>query len=453
MAITKIHPIRHSVLDAISYVINPDKTDGELYVSSHACAIHTADLEFAQTASHGTKRGDIKAQHLIQAFAPGEVDPKIAHEIGRKLALEVTEGKYEFVLATHIDKDHVHNHIIFNQVDFVDYKKYRGNIYCQKQIAKINDTLCASYGLSVIQPTEHKSKPYYEYKDLRTNNSNRQVLKNTIDSCIPLVSSVDELFNLLIKTGYEIKVTNKNYSLKKEGQERFIRLKNLGEKYTYDALAYRISNKSTNASPYFAPPKTKLGLLVDLSERMETIKNPNYQAKVALSEVKQLAATYAFLNEHNLSSVSEIEKRQSEWSLAVKQKHSSIKQMENEIDSLTNILELLERKETYNDVYADYIRSNKSPKFYKEHELEINIFNSTCKMLNAGNVSTSTTSDEIRLKLNDLVTKKDELLNSYHEDVSNLKQLNIAAKNVEVIMAKAKKERENFKGKRKGKTL
>ena len=149
MAISKIHPIRYSVLDCVNYITDPDKTDSELYVSSYACGIHTADIEFADTASMGFENGSIKAQHLIQAFAPGEVTPGLAHEIGRKFAMEVSEGKYEFVLATHVDKDHVHNHILFNQVDFIDHKKYRGNIYCQRQIAKINDEICASYGLSV----------------------------------------------------------------------------------------------------------------------------------------------------------------------------------------------------------------------------------------------------------------------------------------------------------------
>jgi len=452
MAISKIHPIRYSVLDAVNYIIDPDKTNGEMYVSSYACAIHTADLEFAQTASKGTSRGDIKAQHLIQAFAPGEVDVATAHEIGQKFAMEVTEGKYEFVLATHIDKDHVHNHILFNQVDFIDHRKYRGNIYCQRQIAKINDALCASYGLSVIKPGEQKGKSYYDYKDLKTNNSNRQVLKNTIDSCIPLVENIDELLMLLQKTGYEIKVTNQNYSLRKEGQERFIRLKNLGEKYTYDALVSRIKHKSSNASPYIAPPK-QLGLLVDLSDRLDKIKNPNYHAKVALSEVKRVAATYAFLNEHNLSSVSEIEQRQDEWSKSIKEKHDSIKSMEKEIDTLTSILENLEKKERYNDVYATYLKKGKSKSYFDEHKLEMSLFNSAVQLLASQNVSPYTTSVDIKERLEALTNEKNSLLDSYHTDMSNLKQLNIAAKNVEMILAMDEKNKREEKDKKKHRFL
>lgn len=136
MAITKIHPIQRSVLAAVNYITDKSKTDGELLVSSYACAVHTADLEFAQTASLGTKRGDIKAQHLIQAFAPGEVSPSLAHEIGMKLAMEVTGGKYEFVLATHVDKNHVHNHILFNRSTLLTLKSTAATFIVSAKLQK-----------------------------------------------------------------------------------------------------------------------------------------------------------------------------------------------------------------------------------------------------------------------------------------------------------------------------
>ncbi len=449
MAISKIHPIRYSVLDCVNYITDPDKTDSELYVSSYACGIHTADIEFADTASMGFENGSIKAQHLIQAFAPGEVTPGLAHEIGRKFAMEVTEGKYEFVLATHVDKDHVHNHILFNQVDFIDHKKYRGNIYCQRQIAKINDEICASYGLSVIKRGNEKAKSYIEYKDLKTNNSNRQVLKNTIDSCIPLVESFDELLQMLNKIGYEIKASNDNYSLRKDGTKRFIRLKNLGEKYTHDAIVTRIRYKNIDASPYFAPPKTNVGLLPDLSDKLDQIKNPAYQNKVALSFVKRIAATYAFLNEHDITSVSMIKEKQSEWALSIKEKRSSIRSMEDETARLEKIREALERRERYNDVYAAYLKSGKNKDFRDKHESEILLFESACKILSSQKVSPDIKSDDIKTRLNEIAAKKNALLESYHNDVSDLKQLGIAAKNVELIMAENEKNNVKKKGRQK----
>ena len=162
MAYTSIHPISYSVSAAILYITDPDKTDGKMLVSSYACSPETAHLEYAQTAALGSGFGKVKAQHVIQSFAKGEVTPELAHEIGEKLAQRITEGKYQYVLSTHINTGMVHNHIIFNQVDFIDYKKFRGNIRSQRMIARESDDLCKAYGLSVITPSG-KGIPYQKY--------------------------------------------------------------------------------------------------------------------------------------------------------------------------------------------------------------------------------------------------------------------------------------------------
>ena len=127
MAVTKTHPIKSTLKAAIDYICNPDKTDGKLLVSSFGCTAETADIEFAWTRRHAIDKGTNLGRHLIQAFQPGEVTPEQAHEIGMELAKEILGGKYEFVLTTHIDKDHVHNHLIFNAVSFADHKHYHSN--------------------------------------------------------------------------------------------------------------------------------------------------------------------------------------------------------------------------------------------------------------------------------------------------------------------------------------
>lgn len=137
MAITKIHPIKSTLKKALDYIENPDKTDGKLLVSSFACSYETADIEFEMLLAQAYQKGNNLAHHLIQSFAPGEAMPEQAHEIGRQLVDEVLQGKYPYVLTTHIDKGHVHNHIIFCAVDMVNQRKYISN----KQ----------SYGLTLFQ--------------------------------------------------------------------------------------------------------------------------------------------------------------------------------------------------------------------------------------------------------------------------------------------------------------
>ena len=142
MAVTKTHPIKSTLKAAIDYICNPDKTDGKLLVSSFGCSAETADIEFAWTRRHAIDKGTNLGRHLIQAFEPGEVTPEEAHRIGMELAREVLGGKYEFVLTTHIDRDHVHNHLIFNAVSFQDHKHYHSNKRSYHFIRRTSDRIC-----------------------------------------------------------------------------------------------------------------------------------------------------------------------------------------------------------------------------------------------------------------------------------------------------------------------
>ena len=181
MAVTKTHPIKSTLKAAIDYICNPEKTDGKLLVSSYGCAAETADIEFAWTRRHAIDKGTNLGRHLIQAFQPGEVTPEQAHEIGMKLAKEILGGKYEFVLTTHIDKDHVHNHLIFNAVSFADYKHYHSNKRSYHYIRRTSDRLCKEHGLSVIIPGQDKGKSYIEHQAAQNGTSYKAKLRAAID--------------------------------------------------------------------------------------------------------------------------------------------------------------------------------------------------------------------------------------------------------------------------------
>ena len=152
MAVTKIKPVKSTLSKALDYIENPDKTDGKMLISSFGCSYETADIEFGYTLSQARDKGNNLAFHLIQSFAPGEVDYQKAHEIGRQLADAVTKGQHEYVLTTHIDKGHIHNHIIFCAVNFVDHHKYVSNKRTYYGIRNMSDKLCRDNGLSVVVP-------------------------------------------------------------------------------------------------------------------------------------------------------------------------------------------------------------------------------------------------------------------------------------------------------------
>ena len=256
MAVTKIKPIKSTLSKALDYIQNPDKTDGKTLVSSFGCSYETADIEFEYTLSQARQKGNNLAFHLIQSFEPGEVDCEKAHTIGKQLADAVTKGQHEYVLTTHIDKGHIHNHIIFCAVNFVDYHKYNSNKRSYYGIRNISDKLCRENGLSVVIPGKgSKGKSYAEYQAEKTGTSWKGKLKIAVDTLIPQVASFEELLQRLQAAGYEIK-PGKYISCRAPGQERFTRLKTLGADYTEEAIKERIAGKHTKAAK--APKEQRL---------------------------------------------------------------------------------------------------------------------------------------------------------------------------------------------------
>ena len=203
MAVTKIKPIKSTLSKALDYIENPDKTDGKMLVSSFGCSYETADIEFEYTLSQALQKGNNLAFHLIQSFEPGEVDYQKAHEIGKQLADAVTKGQHEYVVTTHIDKGHIHNHIIFCAVNFVDHHKYNSNKRSYYGIRNMSDKLCRDNGLSVVVPGKgSKGKSYAEYQAEKTGTSWKGKLKIAVDALIPQVSSFEELLQRLQAAGY-----------------------------------------------------------------------------------------------------------------------------------------------------------------------------------------------------------------------------------------------------------
>ena len=240
MAVTKIHPIKSTLKKALDYIENPDKTDDKLLVSSFACSYETADIEFEMLLAQAYQKGNNLAHHLIQSFAPDEATAKLAHEIGNQLADEVLQGKYPYVLTTHIDKGHVHNHLIFCAVDMVNQRKYISNKQSYTYIRRTSDRLCKEHGLSVVKPGQSKGKSYAEWDAQRKGTSWKAKLKVAIDVAIPQAKDFDDFLRLMQAQGYEIK-PGKFISFRAPGQERFTRCKTLGESYTggSDQRAYQ----------------------------------------------------------------------------------------------------------------------------------------------------------------------------------------------------------------------
>ena len=375
MAVTKIKPIKSTLKKALDYIQNPDKTDGKMLVSSFGCSYETADIEFGFTLSQALDRGNNLAHHLIQSFEPGEVDYEKAHEIGRQLADAVTKGQHEYVLTTHIDKGHIHNHIIFCAVNFVDYHKYVSNKRTYYGIRNISDRLCRENGLSVVVPEKgSKGKNYAAYHKEK---SAKAKLKIAVDTLIPQVNSFEELLSRLQGLGYEIK-RGKYVSCLVPGQERFTRLKTIGADYTEEAIRERIEGKRTRTAK---APKTERGvsLLIDIENSIKAAQSRGYEQWAKIHNLKQAAKTLNFLTEHKIEQYADLTAKIAEITAANEQTADSIKAVEKRLADMAVLIKNVTTYQKTKPVYDTYRRAKDKAAYRAAHESSIILFEAATK--------------------------------------------------------------------------
>ena len=376
MAVTKIKAIRGTLSKAIAYILNPEKTDEKLLVSSYGCASETAAREFEWTRKIAEQKGmnpvRIIARHVIQSFEIGEVTPELAHEIGKQFADETLGGKYEYVLTTHIDKDHVHNHLIFNAVDFVDYHAYKSYKRIYYDMREVSDRLCKENGLSVIPPSQNKGMGYKEYTEAKRGTSWKQKLKQTIDRLVITAKDYDDFLRLMQEAGYEIK-TGKYISFRAEGQERFTRSKTIGENYTEERIKERIAGRTPRRSQRQTTPKG-ISLIGDIQERIRLIDSKGYEHKAKLTILKEAARTLNYLTENNLLQYADLEKKVEDVHSSYDRTGKELKGVEARLREVQPLIKNISNYQRLKPVYDAFQKAKDKSGFKAKHEAELVIF-------------------------------------------------------------------------------
>lgn len=376
MAVTKIKAIRGTLSKAIAYILNPEKTDEKLLVSSYGCASETAAREFEWTRKIAEQKGmnpvRIIARHVIQSFEIGEVTPELAHEIGKQFADEILGGKYEYVLTTHIDKDHVHNHLIFNAVDFVNYHAYKSYKRIYYDMREVSDRLCKENGLSVIPPSQNKGMGYKEYTEAKRGTSWKQKLKQTIDRLVITAKDYDDFLRLMQEAGYEIK-TGKYISFRAKGQERFTRSKTIGENYTEERIKERIAGRTPRRSQRQTTPKG-ISLIGDIQERIRLIDSKGYEYKAKLTILKEAARTLNYLTENNLLQYADLEKKVEDVHSSYDRTGKELKGVEARLREVQPLIKNISNYQRLKPVYDAFQKAKDKPGFKAKHEAELVIF-------------------------------------------------------------------------------
>ena len=391
MATTSIIPLHPGRDDKISkalkriidYVENPSKTNNGDLVTGYECDPHTAAGEFAldkRMYIHRTGRtrgaDDIIAYHVRQAFSPGEITPEAANQIGIELAKRFTDGNHSFIVATHTDRHHIHNHIIINAINLDCDRKLKNEWKSSEKLQRLSDELCTEHGYSIVEQPIHHGKKYNKWEGERHKRSQRDELREAIDiALIEKPDSFDALLKLLKEMGWEIK-RGTHISLRKPGQQRFKRMDSLGENYSEDAFAAicKGNHRHTPKRNYRGLPRQneRLAMLSDIQNRMHQGRGPGYERWSKVFYLKQMAKTMLYLSENDLDYDSLVKQNEE----AVKQTNALLQKINNNDSRMKEIRELKRHIINYintREVYADYRKAGYSKKFVATHEDDLKL--------------------------------------------------------------------------------
>ena len=470
MAVTKIKPIKGGLNRALDYIQNPDKTDEKILVSSFGCAYETAYEEFEFTLSKAMQKGNNLGHHLIQSFEPGESTPEQAHEIGRRLADEITKGRHEYVLTTHIDKGHVHNHLIFCAASFIDHKKYISNKKSYYEIRNFSDKLCKEYGLSVVVPGQDKGKHYAEYAaDLTGGGSWKSKLKNAIDTLIPESKDFEDLLKRLEATGHEVK-QGKYISVRAPGQERFTRTKTLGVDYTEDAITKRIAGEYTLAAPLaehdnnviefaaasgestdidvdmfsattqdrttYTRPAPAVNLIQDIENCVKAQQSAEFAKWQKIQNLKEVVNTINFITENKLLQYGDLESKAAEVAAAFDNTADTLKVAEKRLVDMAGLLKNISNYQQTKPI-IDGLKTAKNKDVYRrEHESVFILHEAAARALkaHAGEGGKLPNPATLQAEYMRLTEKKNALRAEYGNLKQQAREYGVVKKNVDSIL-------------------
>ena len=433
MAYTKIHAITATVNKAVDYICNPDKTDESILISSYGCSPETAAYDFKFALSKTSQSDPNKAYHLIQSFLPGEVSYKEAHQIGVELADKLLEGKYSYVVSTHIDKGHVHNHIIFCAADNVNHKKYHDCKKTYYNIRSLSDDLCREHELSVITPGAKtlsakgasRGKTYKEWQAGRNNSSWKEQLKTDIDEAIKNAATYEDCIELIRAKGYEVKggdfgeKTHKFISFRPLDRERFVRgsAKSLGMEYTKERIKERIEEKALAKNKKRVPfPARKKPIVKDYSRKnlIDTTEDkfagsPGLKHWADIQNLKIAAANYS-----QAGSISELEKKIATKSTLAKTARESLVETERQLKDLGQVLKYAEQYKANHIYHVRYQKSKDKDAYLRRHETELILHDGAENMLKRFGIDTKNLDvEKLRSDYNALYSKKQALQKTY----------------------------------------
>ena len=438
MAYTKIHAIKATVDKAIEYICNPDKTDEQIYVSSYACAPETAAIDFKYTLDHCRENSPNKAYHLIQAFAPGEVGFEEAHHIGKELADKLLEGKYSYVVTTHIDKEHVHNHIIFCAADNIEHNKYHDCKQSYYHIRKLSDELCREHNLSVIIPGGERGKKYKEWQSDQNGSTWKTQLRQDINFFIKSASTYEEFLLLMRAKGYEIKGETfgedaaKYISFRPLDKEHFVRgsARSLGKEYTKKRIRERIEKKRERKAVIPKKDYSSRKIIDTSDEKFQN--SPGLQQWAAIENLKIAAQSY-----NEAGSLSDLEHKITVKNEAGKSAKQSVVELEHRMKNLAEIIKYAEQYKDNRSYHIAYKKAKNPDAYFRRYESQIILYGGARRMLEQAGINLKGLNvDKLKAEYQELMKQKSELTSTYKDCEKEVRELKRKQENLNQYLRK-----------------
>lgn len=455
MATTRLMPLHTgkgrtvgTAIEAIiDYVENPEKTDSGRLITSWQCDSRVADREFLLSKQQylrntGRVRGadDVIAYHLRQSFRPGEITPEEANRLGCELARRFTKGNHAYIVCTHIDKAHIHNHIIWNSTALDEQRKFRNFWGSTKAIRRLSDTICIENGYSIVENPKGRGKSYDKWLGSQKQPSHRERIRYAIDDALAQnPQSFEKLLELLQKAGYQV-TDGKVPSLLGEGQKRAIRMDTLGAGYTPDDLRAIIAGTKEHTPKkkrvIDAPVSVSGSLLIDIQAKLQEGKGAGYERWAKNFNLKQLSKTMLYLEENDLLDRSVLEERTAAATAQYHALSARIKTAEQRMAEIKVLQQHIVNYSKTRSTYVAYRQAGYSKKFLSEHEPEIILHKAAKQFFDNQGLKKLPTFKSLQAEYTQLLSEKKAIYAEYQQARKEMRTLQTAKANVERILDK-----------------
>ncbi len=445
MHVIKGQTVAHTVHERLSYAINPEKTNSGQLIKAYGCEPETAAGEMllckkeyvTYIGRSEEKKSDIVLYQIRQSFKPGEISPEKAQEIGFELAMSFTKGKYQFVVATHTDHAHIHNHIIFNSTSIDHTQKFRNFLGSSEAIRKISDKLCLVNGLSIIEAPKQGPSHYGKWLGDKKPLSWQERLRQTVDAVMAQKpADFDAFLKLMAENGYEVK-QGQHLAFKANGQQKFTRLRSLGEGYSEDELRSVILGKTVHTPKAKVPNRKnpdKIHLLVDIQAKLQAGKGPGYERWAKVFNLKQMAQTINFLMENNITDYETLVEKTKAATDRYHELSQQIKEVENRINEIAELKKHIINYAKTKGVYTAYRESGYSAKYYESQTENILIHQAAKKAFESVSAERTRTLKGLQDEYSTCIKAKQKIGKDYYQSRINMKKSMVAKSNIDKIL-------------------